>query len=77
MKTTEKHMNYAEWYQHHTVIAGGLITPAIAAKILSKTRGRIAQMIAEGKLKAYIYENETPLISYAKIMELKAAQEKK
>jgi len=63
-------MKYADWIKENWSITGGLITQADAGKILGKTRTRIRQMINEGKLKAYRYENDPPFVSYADVIKL-------
>ena len=48
--------------------AGGLISQATARRLLNRTKGRIPQMIKEGKLKTYEIEGVTYL-SFAEVME--------
>ena len=48
--------------------AGGLISQATARRLLERTKGRITQMIKEGKLKQYTIEGVTYL-SFAEVME--------
>jgi hypothetical protein len=48
--------------------AGGLISQATARRLLERTKGRVTQMIKEGKLKPYTIEGVTYL-SYAEVME--------
>lgn len=37
---------------------GGLITPATAARMLSLSKGRITQMMTEGKLQKFVFPDE-------------------
>lgn len=48
--------------------AGGLISQATARRLLERTKGRVTQMIKEGKLKQYTIEGVTYL-SFAEVME--------
>lgn len=51
--------------------AGGLIQPAIAAKILGLTRGRISQIWEERNFRKYIYDDPSkPLISLNDVKKL-------
>lgn len=57
------------WFSTKWIASGGLITPATASKILKKTTARIAQMMAEEKLKTYRYGNAT-FVSFPEVMRM-------
>lgn len=48
--------------------AGGLVSQTIAKRLLNRTKGRVTQMIKEGKLTPYIIEGVTYL-SFAEVWE--------
>ena len=48
--------------------AGGLISQATARRLLERSKGRINQMIKEGKLKEYVIEGVSYL-SFAEVIE--------
>ena len=66
---------YKEWLTKEWTNNGGLIIQAQAAKILGITPTRIRQMINEGKLKGFTFEDHTPLLSYSQIMSIYDAEE--
>jgi hypothetical protein len=37
---------------------GGLITPAVAARMLNRSKGRITQMMTAGKLQKFVFPDE-------------------
>lgn len=69
--------NYAKWFLKNWNTQGGMIPQAQASKILGKTPTRIRQMINEGKIKSFIYKDETPLVSFSEIMQIKEKEDQK
>lgn len=61
---------YKNWLLKYWPKNGGLISQAMAAKLLGKTPTRIRQMINENKIKAFAYNDESPLVSFAQIMDI-------
>ena len=61
------------WISEKWIVSGGLISPAIAARILNKTAGRITQMAAERKIRLYKYDNTT-FVSFADVMKIARKQ---
>ena len=55
---------------------GGLITKALAAKILNVTKGRITQMIKEKKIKE-IDMQKNKFLSYSQIIEIAQKKQNK
>lgn len=55
-------------YTSTWIKAGGLISQTIARRLLNRTKGRVTQMIKEGKLTPYIIEGVTYL-SFAEVWE--------
>lgn len=68
---------YRNWLIKCWAINGGLIPQAMAAKLLGKTPTRIRQMINENKIKAFTYNDESPLVSFAEIMKIFCEEEQK
>jgi hypothetical protein len=66
---------YSEWIKENWLEAGGLINQSTASKILKVSRTRLRQMINEKKIYPYIYEKESPLVSFKQIIELKNKKE--
>ena len=64
-----KNTEYFNWIRDAWTEAGGLITQATAMRLLERSKGRINQMITEGKLKEYRYGNQS-FLSYPEIMKL-------
>lgn len=60
---------FYNWMKENTTMYGALIQPAIAAKLLNKSKGRISQMMKAGKLKYWEYEN-IRFLSYHEVMEI-------
>ena len=61
--------NEETFFQTYTstwIKAGGLISQTIAKRLLNRTKGRVTQMIKEGKLTPYIIESVTYL-SFAEV----------
>ena len=71
-----KKLTFDVWYEKIWQRAGGLISQSDAARILKKDTSRIAQMIKEGKLKRYQYENLS-YVSYAEVIRAKQLKEMK
>ena len=69
MFNRQKNMEYFNWIRDAWTEAGGLITQATAMRLLERSKGRINQMITEGKLKEYRYGNQS-FLSYPEIMKL-------
>ena len=67
---------FCNWIENNWATEGGLIQPAIAARIMEISRARMAQMIKEGKIKAIKHENTT-FVSYAQIMKISKEKTKK
>ncbi len=63
MKTEE---TFFQTYTSTWIKAGGLISQTIARRLLNRTKGRITQMIKEGKLTPYVIEGVTYL-SFAEV----------
>ncbi|MDD2802031.1 MAG: hypothetical protein PHE96_11285 [Methylococcales bacterium] len=68
---------YEKWFSTNWNTQGGLIPQAQASKILGKTPTRIRQMINEGKLKSFVYKDETPLVSFAEIKQIKEKEDQR
>lgn len=60
---------FVQWMITNWTINGGLITQADAAELIGVTRGRIPQMIKEGKIKELKHKNKS-FVSYAEIMKI-------
>ena len=60
---------FFQWMINNWTINGGLITQADAAELIGVTRGRIPQMIKEGKIKEIRYKNKS-FVSYAEVMKI-------
>ena len=60
-------VTFYQWMIENWTMEGGLIPQATAGKLIGVTKGRITQMIKEGKLKEFRYENNV-FVSYAKTM---------
>ena len=67
---------YAKHINELWVKAGGLITPAIAAKMLGITTARIAQMQDEGKITVYKDKTGKTMLSLAEINKLLIEKDK-
>eukprot|EP00831_Metopus_contortus_P056468 TRINITY_DN4831_c0_g1_i1.p2 TRINITY_DN4831_c0_g1~~TRINITY_DN4831_c0_g1_i1.p2 ORF type:complete len:247 (+),score=35.16 TRINITY_DN4831_c0_g1_i1:66-806(+) len=72
-----KNTDYKEWFVENWNTKGGLISQAMASKILQKTPTRIRQMINENKLNSFTFEDETPLVSFAETMQIYENEYKK
>ena len=57
---------FFQTYTRTWIKAGGLISQTIARRLLNRTKGRVTQMIKEGKLTPYIIEGVTYL-SFAEV----------
>lgn len=76
MKIDVKELEFYPTFKDTWIEAGGLISQATAGKLMHRTKGRITQMIKEGKLKQYRIDNVSYL-SYAEVMtKAKKIQEK-
>lgn len=76
MKIEDKELEFYPTFKDTWIEAGGLISQATAGKLMHRTKGRITQMIREGKLKQYRIDNVSYL-SYAEVMtKAKKIQEK-
>lgn len=69
MKEKNLKIDFFPWIQSKWAENGGLITQATATLILNKSKGRINQMITEGKLKEYRYKNMS-FVSYAEVIKM-------
>lgn len=49
-KNQEENSDFRYWFRTNWIAAGGLMSKASAARLLNKSKSRITQMIAEGKL---------------------------
>lgn len=67
MKIEDKELEFYPTFKDTWIEAGGLISQATAGKLMHRTKGRITQMIREGKLKQYRIDNVSYL-SYAEVM---------
>ena len=56
-KYDEEHSTFREWFKSNWLASGGLIPKATAAKLLGKCKGRITQMVKEGKLNEHRYNS--------------------
>ncbi len=56
-KFDEEYFQYCEWFKKNWLTAGGLISKAEAARLLGKSKGRITQMVKEGKLKEHKFSD--------------------
>lgn len=52
-KVDEENLKFREWFRKNWLVSGGLISKATAARLLNKSKGRITQMVQEGKLKEH------------------------
>ena len=68
-KKTAGKPDFYVWLLENWSVAGGLINQTAASKVLKRTTGRLAQMIREGKLTEYRYENQV-YVSYAEVMKI-------
>ena len=66
-KLNEEILMFREWYRKNWLTAGGLVPKATAARLLGKSKGRITQMVREGKLKEHQFN---PSISYLEAPEV-------
>lgn len=64
----KKEETFFNKYTSTWIKAGGLISQTIARRLLNRTKGRVTQMIKEGKLTPYIIEGVTYL-SFAEVWE--------
>lgn len=69
----EDTLTFYQWMLENWTIYGGLIPQATAAKLMRITKGRITQMIKEGKLKELRYGNNI-FVPYGKVMEYARAK---
>ena len=69
----EDTLTFYQWMLENWTIYGGLIPQATAAKLMRITKGRITQMIKEGKLKELRYGNNV-FVPYGKVMEYARAK---
>jgi len=76
-QSTMINFKYKNWLVKYWSKNGGLISQAMAAKLLGKTPTRIRQMINENKIKAFAYNDESPLVSFAQIMDIFDDEEEK
>ena len=69
LKKILKMKNEETFFKEYTstwIKAGGLISQTIARRLLERTKGRVTQMIKEGKLTPYVIEGVTYL-SFAEV----------
>lgn len=66
-------VEFYNWTCEHWLNTGGLITQVTAARLLGKSKGRITQMIKEGKLKEHKYKNLS-FVEFPEVM--KSARER-
>lgn len=66
-KINKETLEFREWFRTNWLVAGGLISKATAASLLGKSKGRITQMIQEGKLKEHQF---SPSRSYLETPEI-------
>ena len=64
----KKEENFYGTFKDTWIKAGGLITQATARRLLNRTKGRVNQMIKEGKLQTYTIEGINYL-SFAEVMQ--------
>ena len=60
---------FFQWMIQSWTIHGGLITQTTAAKLIGVTKGRITQMIREGKLKELRYQKQS-FVQYGTTMKI-------
>ena len=65
----EEDIEFYNWTCEHWLITGGLITQATAARLLGKSKGRITQMIKEGKLKEHRYK-KISFLEFPEVMKM-------
>lgn len=68
-KPKNEDITFYMWMIDNWTITGGLITQIAAARLLCKSKGRIKQIIDEGKLKEYRFQNMS-FVSYPEVMKL-------
>ena len=61
---------FKDWIKDEWSLQGGLVTPAIAAKILKITRGGIASYQKKKKVKIFTDPEGKTMLSYAEVMNL-------
>lgn len=62
-------IDFYAWLQRNWTMTGGLINQATAARLLKRSTSRITNMIKEGKLKEYRYNNLS-FLSYPEVMRM-------
>lgn len=69
MDEKDERAKFLSWMIEQWTIHGGLITQATAAKLIGVTKGRITQMIREGKLKELRYQKQS-FVPYGTTMKI-------
>lgn len=68
-KKISSETHYSSWFKDNWIKTGGLITPAIASKILGTSMARINQIWKEKDFEKFIYDDEKkPLLSISDVM---------
>ena len=57
-RTAETDIKFHYWMLETWGRVGGLITPAVAARMLNRSKGRITQMMTAGKLQKFVFPDE-------------------
>lgn len=57
-RTDETDIKFHHWMLETWGRVGGLITPAVAARMLNRSKGRITQMMTAGKLQKFVFPDE-------------------
>jgi len=57
-RTAETDIKFHHWMLETWGRVGGLITPAVAARMLNRSKGRITQMMTAGKLQKFVFPDE-------------------
>ena len=67
-RTLETDIKFHHWMIETWGRLGGLITPATAARMLSLTKGRVTQMMTEGKLQRFVFpEDNLVFVSWLEV----------
>lgn len=73
----EEYYQFCEWFRKNWLVSGGLISKATAARLLGKCKGRITQMIKEGKLNEHKYNEGISFLEAQQIFEIMHREEYK
>ena len=76
-KFNEEYFMFREWYRKNWLVSGGLIPKATAAKLLGKSKGRITQMVKEGKLNEHKYNESISFLEAPQIFTIMHREEYK